>query len=416
MRARRRPCLEVLEDRWCPAVTALLSGGMLGISGDSANLHITRSATGAFTIMDNGNPVSSRSFALVRDLSVNLGGGNDRVVIDLGGGTLPGGVTVDLGSGTDALIIRNGTIAKDLSVFASSSADTVKLTGLSIGGDTTIGLGGGPADSLWITGRSSLHGSIEAINANHFTLDAGSTVHDSVHLLGGTAANTVNINGTVGKDVIFVSNLGVSYQANTLNIRGRVGHDVLFTSSLVNHTGHTVNVTGTVGHNLVFVGSGKADTLNLAATASVGNDLRAPLGDGADTVFIAGHVGHRLMLDSGAGNDTVTVAGTATIGASAFIVMGGGNDRLSFGGSLGTNKTTGDLFVDTGPGDDQVILPSTAVVHGNATVLLGAGKDSFTFAGKVIGKLKSNGGSDNDTFHRSGGSFGSISLGGFEHT
>src|SRR5437868_6157902 len=64
MRSRlRRPCLEALEDRWCPAVTTLLSGGTLGLTGDSVDLHISRSASGAFTVLDNGNPVSSQPFA-----------------------------------------------------------------------------------------------------------------------------------------------------------------------------------------------------------------------------------------------------------------------------------------------------------------------------------------------------------------
>jgi fibronectin-binding autotransporter adhesin len=365
MRARRRPCLEALEPRDCPSIAAHLAGRELTLTGASTDLRITRLASGALSVLDNGRPVASSPFAGIDHLMVLLDGSRDRVAVDLGGGVLPGRLDVNLGRGTGTLTVAHGTIGKDLVVVAGPGTDTVVLSGLTVNGATSVSLGGGAGDSLLVTGASVLHGVLDTVSANNLTLDAGSSVLGSVEAVGGTAANTVKINGTVGRNVFFVGDLNVSHQANTVEINGSVGHDVAVASSPVDDAGYTVRLTGHVGHNVGFIGTDRGDVLTMSATARIGNNLFVRLGAGADTVTLAGTVAGRLTLDTGAG-------------------------------------------------DDQVRLTSTAVVQGDATVLLGAGNDTFTFAGKVAGKLTVDGGPGHDTFRRQGGSFGSLELTGFE--
>src|SRR4051794_2255142 len=80
-RHRSRLSLETLETRWCPAVTAILSGGTLSLTGDSTDLKITQTAAGTFSVTDNGSPVGGSSFASVKHLDIDLGAGNDKVAL-----------------------------------------------------------------------------------------------------------------------------------------------------------------------------------------------------------------------------------------------------------------------------------------------------------------------------------------------
>jgi hypothetical protein len=306
LRSRRRPCLEALEERWCLSVTATLSGGTLTISGDSSNLQVTRTAAGTFTVLDTISKARSvQTFSGVKRLDVDLGNGNDRTHIDLGGGTLTGGVSVSMGRGKDSLAIVNGTIQKKLSVRAGPGNDSVALDGLTVGTATSVDLGGGAGNTLVISGGTTLRGSLDAFHVNLFTLDAGSSVLGNVHVVGGRAANTVTI----------------------------AGH---------------------VGHDLVFAGGDRGDTVTVVGTASIGGSAFLVTGGGDDTVTFGGTVGvgdkGYLFIDTGGGADQVTFTSSALVHGDATVLLGPGNDTFGFGG-----KVTGMLFCDGGPGFDAFV-------------------------------------------------------------
>src|SRR5205085_2622266 len=124
------PRLEPLEDRAQPSVTLSFNGSSLSIYGDNTanKLAVTQSGS-AYAVSNNG--VNLGSYAVTGNLSITMGTGNDSVALNLTTG-LPGGLTVNLGNGTDTF------------TTAGSSATAV------VAGNTTLSTGyGADVLDLW---------------------------------------------------------------------------------------------------------------------------------------------------------------------------------------------------------------------------------------------------------------------------
>src|SRR5688572_24342630 len=80
---RALPRLEALEDRSCPSVTAVFTGGVLTLTGDGAddNISVTADAGGALTFTGTAT-TPTVDLDDVDQIVVDLGGGNDIAVID----------------------------------------------------------------------------------------------------------------------------------------------------------------------------------------------------------------------------------------------------------------------------------------------------------------------------------------------
>lgn len=136
----RRLCLEVLEERCCPSVTARVNGGgNLKIKGDSADLRITQTAAGTFDVVDTG--VSLGSFSGVRSLHLKLRGNNDAATLDLGGALAAlDRVFIQFGKGDSQLTVQNGTVGH-LKVHGAHGDDTVDLaSSLQVSGKLSVNL------------------------------------------------------------------------------------------------------------------------------------------------------------------------------------------------------------------------------------------------------------------------------------
>src|SRR5262249_46662307 len=68
---------------------------------------------------------------------------------------------------------------------------------------------------------------------------------------------------------------------------------------------NSLKLQGKVDGNVAFIGNTLADTITLAADASIGGSLRAHTADGDDVVDLEGKIGNSVLLDTGAGNDSV---------------------------------------------------------------------------------------------------------------
>jgi fibronectin-binding autotransporter adhesin len=344
--------LEKLEDRLCPSLTASLQSGTLAVSGTANNgsISVVQDSTTPGTVkVFDGNTAVGSPFTGVNNVRLNLTGADDKVTVDLGGQKLSGGVTANLGAGTNSLAVVNGSLGGALQANAGAGNDTVTLgDGTKALSLTDVGmiLGGG-TNTVAVHGKVNVLDSLAAFGAGSVTTDVGSTVKD-LFVRSSQAGSTVNLNG---------------------GVTGNAAVDAFFLSG--SSAGTTVNVTGAVGGNFSFLGSNQADTLHLAGT--VGKSVAASLYGGADTVTIDGAINGSLALDTGAGADKVTL--NSTVGGKTAIDTGDGNDVLTITAKA---KLQGAAAVEMGAGNDSVTLDNAATI---STLLIDGGPGTNTFTG-----------------------------------
>ncbi len=268
----------------------------------------------------DGNDTITDACGSTRD--IRAGNGDD--TISLGGATLAG--TVDGGSGTDSLTLRNGL----------SASSTLTVTNVEI-----------------------LHAFSASASAAFF--EGFSTIQQS-------ATNTT---GTVTLTLV------ASGAATVLNLA-----DELTTGAVqraVNLTGSTDSetITSAGGADRLFAGGG-----NDVLTGNAGNDWLLG-GDGNDTLnggdgedILNGQLGNDV-INGGGGNDAID----DTEGASVTINGGDGDDLIGAGG---TNTTA---TIDGGAGNDTIVVGidvETGTING------GTGDDvirggSVDFSGTING-------------------------------
>jgi hypothetical protein len=348
-----RPVLDMLEDRCCPSATAGVSGGTLTVTdAQSANLAINEVAAGSFRVWDGSNLVGT--YTVTKNVNVQLSGTNNTVVVDFQGLAAPGDIDIHLaGTQNNSVAIRNGTIRGNLNVYGGQQTDTVDLgsaagTALQVNAETWIQLNGGSGDSLEVHAGVTLKGDLNAVSANHVTLDAGSSVGGTASVSGGPAGNVIAFDG-------------------------KVGHLARFTGSMQ-----------------------ATDQVTVGATAVLGS-LTVLFADGQSTLDMQGQVLDKFYMQTGAGNDQIDLAGS--IGGTVNLQLGSGNNTVDFNGIMGTVASPTTLTLDSGAGADQVTFDNGMNLHGTANVCLGAGNDTFTLdSGSRFTSATINGGGGTNTF------------------
>jgi fibronectin-binding autotransporter adhesin len=322
----RRLAVESLENRWCPALTATLSGATLTISGtaDTGPIAITQDSTtaGTITVTDGGTTVGSGPFTGVSNVRLNLTSADDTVTLDLGGQTLPGYVLANLGAGANNLTVQTGTLTGTLAVLEDSP-----------------GAPCGPRGTR--------------------TTPTADTAADTITLASTATVGNLGIQTGQGGATVTVDG----------DVTGDLAVDAFFRSGSSNGT--TLTVNGTVDGNLLFAGSNLADKLTL--NGSVGKSLLAATGAGDDTVTINGAVTRNLFLDTGAGKDAITLG--SVVGGRTNVDAGAGDDTLTITSSANLG---GRAVVNMGAGADTVTLDDSAVI---STLLLNGGSGSDAFVG-----------------------------------
>jgi Ca2+-binding RTX toxin-like protein len=248
------------------------------------------------------------------DWSINLGGGNDRVLA-LGGGN----DTIEAGGGRNEIRLGAGNDIVD------SQGNDIILGGT---GSETVGATGGAHTDLVLGGSSKLL----------FVGGEGSST-----ILGGTGSDTV-----LGGD------------GTTLARGGSGGNNQLYAGF-----GQATLFGGGDG-DVLYAEGGKAQSL----VAGRGNETLVGAGTGADS-FHAG--GGNDLVSLGIGNDTV-IAGTG----HATVDAGFGTDVFAFikgeagGAMLIQNFVDGDKIKLIGYGDDEIscLLHNQTEKGGSVTVTL----------------------------------------------
>src|SRR5579885_2520450 len=200
-RQSARPSLEQLEARWCPAVTASVKNGILTVSGTPASsadtILVKETAANAFEV-DAGSTVVASGLTGVSTVKLALTGSTDVVSVDLGGNTLSGSLTANLGNTNTTLTVADGTISGALRVSGGSSGtDTFTLGGsgttLTVADDSSVKLSTQAGNSVDVLSGVTLSDDFFA-SAASVTLESGATVTDTFKATG----STVTVDGTVG--------------------------------------------------------------------------------------------------------------------------------------------------------------------------------------------------------------------------
>jgi Ca2+-binding RTX toxin-like protein len=258
-------------------------------------------------------------------------GGTGADVITLGAAQASG--TIDLGAGTDTLTLANGgntlTVSNVETINGGTGADIITLGAAQMSG--TISLSSG-ADSVTLS--SAGNNSLTFVSTR--TIIGGS--QDDNITLGSTFTGTTTINGGAGTDTVtfFAANHTVTL-TNLSNVE-------------------TINIQAGFDYSLTLVdgnvAAGQQMTIN-AASLGINDTL---------TVNGAAELDGKLVLTGGSGNDNLT--------------GGSGNDLLR--GNSGSDTLTG------GAGDDTIAADSLDSANGGANT---AAANALLTAGAAHGDL-----------------------------
>ncbi|MFO0822008.1 MAG: hypothetical protein U0792_02640 [Gemmataceae bacterium] len=384
-----RPEVELLEMREVPAVTALLSGTTLTITGDVADDDITVSgAAGTYIITgNNGTSVNNGGpFSNVATIKIAMGSGND--VVNVQADTLTN-LSIDGGTGANSASVSLNSVTSTLSllnndynyVFAGSGDLTLKTVNVT-GGGTGSGSGvstytqfaTNPGGNLTITGAfKATHGA----STDYLLIGAGS---------GYSAANvklnsvTIN-NGDGGSQTV----IGSQYYYGSGSGSAPTNITVTGALSITNGAGFDNNVIGTGSS---YYGNGGNIKLN---SVTINN------GDGGSQTVIGSENGY--VYGYASGSSSLTIAGAVNItngvGSNSNVIGGG-----YYGGYYGQSR--------------NVAVTSVTITNGagSAENILGTFNGSMTATGAV--KI-TNGDGEHDNviysvayYYGSGSGFGSV--------
>jgi len=309
-----RLSLEMLETRWCPSVSAHLVHHTLEVvaANSAETLNITETAQGTFAV-NNGSPVGKSPFNNVTNVVCHLDNASDTVTIDLGGFKLNGNLEVFFGKGksadTDQLTVKNGKIGGELHVAGGPETDTVTLgvagaaTSLEVFHDAYINEASGGADKLEINDGVTLDQALTAISTNNFDLAAGSTVKGDLIISGGSLQHTVTIEGNVNHTLYFTGS--VHADSLTVAASATLGSLVVHLGNAPKNTSNEVSIGATINNLLNILGGAGADHVTITGAATIKGTLTARLGAGDDIFTVpSGANGLHGLVNGGSGSNT----------------------------------------------------------------------------------------------------------------
>ena len=339
--------------------------GVLTVTGTDGPDSFVVSATANGSIVVNGGivPISGGVPTVSNTVRIELvgRGGDDQLVIDEFGGSLPDAV-LNGGAGADVLIAGSGNDSVsggegDDQIFLGAGDDKV-FWSPGDGLDTIEGQGG--FDTLVFTGSDVTETFDLSANGARLRLfrDVDAVATDvagveAIELAARGGSDTVVVNDLTGTDVTDVridlgaTSGGVDGQADSIVINATAGDDAV---GIAGDAG-AVRVFGLKADVRVFDAERDQDRLTLNALG--GNDVVDATAPGAD--------GIQLVLNGGLGNDTISGSDGAD-----FVNGGDGNDLVFMG--------PGDDTFTWNPGDDS------DTVEGQA------GVDRLVFNGANIGE------------------------------
>jgi hypothetical protein len=313
-----------------------LTGGLqIALAGDTAR---TDSATIDLNITtgagDDDVDLGVLLDADVDNIIVDLGAGNDRIILDANTDT---GNSISGGAGTD-------TLQLDIAMTATTAAYVDGFEILEFNGRADLTQDMDLADGINVVNIFDMTAGTNDLNID----DAadGLIINANGALLAGTGTATnadmtilsVDLKTDTGSDDL------------TLNLNAAAGGVTIanFVPNVQYET-VTVNSSGTAGNEILSIGSAKVNMIFTGATAltvtSTGSLLGVADAAGMTGVFTTTTSTTAITVTGGSGKDVITSGQLAT-GVTQTLNGGDGNDTLTAGQIL----TTGNLVLNGGAG------------------------------------------------------------------
>lgn len=273
--------------------------------------------------------VGTANLVIGRNLKIDASAGNDTINVPntTGSITVNGELTVDLGTGTDRLTTATPiTVLGNARITGNTGNDTINLDGLNVLQHLTIETGSGDdavalTDSL-VTGNANvaLSGGNDDLDTNELTV-LGATIFDA----GAGDDSALSIT-----DSLFAGRTRFHLQS---------GNDQIELSSEFQGV---VEVTGGIGNDLLGIGAsifraassfhlGDGDDIAFIDDAEFFGNTSFDFGDGLD------------LLDIGSVDETLDVTLTPIFRARSSFHLGGGNDSVRLASANFQGRSTLDL-------------------------------------------------------------------------
>ncbi|RPE73134.1 hypothetical protein EDC62_0845 [Tibeticola sediminis] len=317
----------------------------LSFAGDAA-VTLT-AAPGSVTGITSTNTAGvTITTALGTGVSFTGGDGKDKVEV---GATTK---TIDMGKGDDTVVITTG-------VTALGSGGSLK------GGDGTDTISMDADDAATATASSTFANSIDGFERLDISGAAGAAV--SVNL-----ANLDNI-----ADVRVSANIGQNLTLDNLATNGTV----TWTTGQTAGTSTTINVAGAASNSSDIINLAISNTASISAqTVTVANVETVNLNTDDSAATPSGTIAHTLTLDA-ANAKTLNVTGdagvTLTLSAGSTALETINTSGVTKGAVSVTTVGTGSVTL-TGGDTNTTFNASTVGATKSATIVTGAGNDTIT--------------------------------------
>jgi hypothetical protein len=308
----------------------------------------------------------------VDNITVNLGAGDDRLVLDANTDT---GNSINGGDGTDTLqldIAMSATVAAYASNFETlelNMAGDVAQDMDNADGMNTINIFDSTAAASNLTITNAQDDLV--INMNGALLaatDAGTGANEDIDTVTvglktdtATDALTVNLNAAAGGVNVDEFKPSVSYETVTVTSSGTAENTIQTVTTALNN----ITLTGGTALELTSTGSltGVVDASEMTGaftTTTSTTAITVTGGSGADTLTSGAIATNTVQtLNGGAGNDTLT-AGSVVLKADLYMNGGDGSDTIVATGMAGATSKVADTFANGGAGIDFITLDATA--------------------------------------------------------
>jgi hypothetical protein len=376
------PSIEILEMRVAPAglVTATFAGGVLTLTGDTANNEIAISIVGQDTYSiagADGTTIALNGAAAVANVTLagvlgsikaEFGLGND--VLSLNVITTTGAVSFEGGGGNDTLNISNSIIGGPLTFLGGGDADTFDASSgiFRVGGALLADMGDG-TNTFAVTAVGSFIGGLTTI--------LGGPETDVVSFGGGSLAVPKGITAKLGAGDNFLALSTQGVRSGPINVSH--GDHAGTATTNISPTGELA-VTGGV---TVTYGNGNSITnVNAANSLEISGALKVTALGGTDNVTISapgqGAIKGGLNLSLGEGSNSIGISGGGVAFGSITISSGAGVDSFFAGAA---SLRTGAINLNFGGGNSNVVFAGTEFQAGGAVkITTGAGDDNVVFS------------------------------------
>ncbi len=306
MRRNLGRTLERLEDRRLLTVAAEVIDGDLAVTGTpDGNVEIVATGADTFDIWDNGELVVALT-GVNDDIRVQIDSGDgatdDTVEMRLAGASVDR-VFVDLGDGTNRLILADGATGGSVQFLGGEGDDSLEVY-----------------DGV-VVGRSLMA----------FLGDGDNTVD-----IQGNIQRSLTIYASEGEDLI---ELGDSSE-----VGGRV-------AIRAGGGDNTTLIGGSVAGSLYYRGGGDSDLVDVLATAAIDGRSTLRLGRGDNDLGLNGMFESHVNVVAGEGDDTVSIGELATVNGRVRLRLGAGDDLAFHSGQVTAGVIVDDpseLIAQTG--------------------------------------------------------------------